>query len=409
MNEKCCAGYTLFTPDPLNTLPGQGAILINMDGEVIHEYSVFGQATMLPGGSVLGGKLEQGDTADGPKGDSGAFMQESWDGEIEWSFREWDGGLTGKKRARQHHDFQREGNPVGYYAPGQEFKENGNTFILAHKNRIAPEISKTELVDDVIYEVDWEGNLTGFEWHMADHFKEISFDDSAVTEIKESPRVRPGNDVSDWIHINCTSFLGRNRWYDELNDERFSPGNIIVGSRNANFVAIIDRNTGEIVWSIGPDFEGETPDNKLGQLVGQHHAHMIPDGLPGAGNMLVFDNGGTSGYGGPEGYPRYSREYSRIVEFNPITLDLVWQYGEESGDQYFYSHYISCAQRLPNGNTLITEGSKGHIFEVTPGKEIVWDFVSPITGKKGNPVYRATRIPPEWVPGNPSGYDNWSK
>lgn len=70
-------------------------------------------------------------------------------------------------------------------------------------------------------------------------------------------------------------------------------------------------------------------------------------------------------------------------------------------DYKFYSGYISSAQRLPNGNTLITEGADGRIFEVTRRYEIVWEFVSPdLYGKKHNinRIYRAYRVPYEWVP-----------
>ncbi|MFC1909401.1 aryl-sulfate sulfotransferase, partial [Chloroflexota bacterium] len=128
----------------------------------------------------------------------------------------------------------------------------------------------------------------------------------------------------------------------------------------------------------------------------------------GAGNILVFDNGGQSGYGGSDGYPRYTRDYSRIIEFNPVTLEVAWQYGAGSGKEFFFSHNISSAQRLPNGNTLITEGANGRVFEVTPYKEIVWDFLSPLKGPQGPIVYRAYRIPPEWVQGNPAVYNEWA-
>ena len=91
------------------------------------------------------------------------------------------------------------------------------------------------------------------------------------------------------------------------------------------------------------------------------------------------------------------------MEFDPVTFELVWEYRAEG----FYSHYISSAQRLPNGNTLITEGANGRIFEVTPEKELVWQFVAPHPTQECCPVYRAYRIPPEWVPGNPAGYPRW--
>jgi len=420
---------------------------------------------MLPGGSILGGRRpRQAQTPPGeqppPEGqppggaptgrDAGELVQEGWDGQVERSFRNREDDGTGTMIGQHHHDYQREGNPVGYYAPGQEFVDQGKLLILAHKNKVVPEIREEELVDDFIYEFDWNGNLTGFEWHAADHFNEYGFDESAKEDIHKSveeseetsgsisggrrPRQaqappgeqRPGGPppgkTGDWLHINSMSLLGQNHWYDETGDERFNPENIIISACAANFIAIISRVTGGIVWRVGPDFVEGTPEYNLGQIVAQHHPHMIPKGLPGEGNILVFDNGGRSGYGGPTGFPRYRRQYSRVIEFNPVTLEIVWQYGTESGEEKFFSHYISSAQRLPNGNTLITEGANGRLFEVTPDKEVVWEFIVPSMegqppaggppggppGGKSNAVYRAYRIPPEWVPGNPAGYAEWA-
>jgi hypothetical protein len=45
----------------------------------------------------------------------------------------------------------------------------------------------------------------------------------------------------------------------------------------------------------------------------------------------------------------------------------------------FYSAEISGAQRLPNGNTLVTEGVKGNLFEVTAAGETVWQYINPVT------------------------------
>jgi hypothetical protein len=174
-------------------------------------------------------------------------------------------------------------------------------------------------------------------------------------------------------------------------------------------MAIIDRETGQIVWRVGPDYSKNTEaGQKLGPVVGMHNAHMIPKGLPGAGNILVFDNGGYAGYG-LLGVPiHYLRFYSRVIEFNPVTYDIVWEY-ERKDDPRFYSDRISGVQRLPNGNTLVCEGSKGRVFEVTPEKTVVWEYIYPGRGGNytNNDVYRAYRVPPEWVPGNPSGYDPW--
>jgi len=93
------------------------------------------------------------------------------------------------------------------------------------------------------------------------------------------------------MHINSISTLGPNHWYEE-GDRRFHPDNIIFDARNSNILAIISKETGKIVWRVGPDYNENEATKKLGWIIGQHHLHMIPRGLPGEGNLLVFDNGG---------------------------------------------------------------------------------------------------------------------
>ncbi len=159
----------------------------------------------------------------------------------------------------------------------------------------------------------------------------------------------------DWLHINSATYVGPNHWFDE-GDQRFAPSNVIISSRQASFLAIVARD-GKIVWRLGPDFSESKELRAIRQIIGQHHAHIIPKGLPGAGNLLVFDNGGASGYGftnpnAPEGSNSFARANSRVLEINPVTLELVWSY---AGPR-FYGSNISGAQRLPNGNTMITEG-----------------------------------------------------
>lgn len=314
--------------------------------------------------------------------------------------------------ARQHHDFQREGNPVGYYAPGMEPKtESGNTLILCHKNVTNPKISQHNLLDDVIIEVDWEGNII-WEWACNEHFDSYGFDEAAKNILARDPNLRAaGGGMGDWMHINSMSALGPNKWYD-AGDERFHPDNIIWDSRESNITAIISKETGEIVWKLGPYFDQNEKLKKLGWIIGLHHAHMIPKGLPGEGNILMFDNGGWAGYGlpnpmSPKGIKNAWRDYSRVLEIDPTTLDIVWQYTpKEAGlvmphdANRFYSPFISGQQRLPNGNTLITEGSGGRLIEVTPDHEIVWEYISPHWGDalKMNMVYRAYRVPYDWIP-----------
>ncbi len=318
--------------------------------------------------------------------------------------------------ARQHHDFQLEGSPAGYYAPGQEPSAfNDRTLILTHENTLKSEISDKLLIDDKIVEVSWDGKIL-WEWRCADHFEEFGFSEAAKKALRANPAMR-GTAGGDWLHVNSISYLGPNRFFD-AGDERFDPKNIIFDSRNANILAIISKKTGKIVWQVGPDYAGLNASEgakKLGCIIGQHHLHMIPERLPGAGNLLIFDNGGTAGYDAPnamspDGVSAVRRDYSHVLEFEPVTFDIVWEYTPvEAGfmpfsdGSKFYSSYISSAQRLENGNALITEGSDGRIIEVTPNHEIVWEFINPYTkefapGFSTNMVYRAYRIPYSWVP-----------
>ena len=409
--EKAFNGYTIFIARET------GPTLVNMNGDVVHMWKGLQgfPAKLLPGGYVMGHlgvrspKFSYMDQAD--------LVQVDWDGNVVWKFDEYEyiedpGMEEGMWMARQHHDYQREGSATGYYAPDQlPLTDKGNTLILGHKNVTNPDISDKVLVDDVIYEVSWDGEIV-WEWVCSEHFDEMDFTEDAKNAMARNPNMVVGKgEVGDWMHINTMSTLGSNKWYDD-GDERFHPDNIIIDGRQTNILAIIDKKTGKLVWQVGPDYD-KTPElRNLGWMIGPHHTHMIPAGLPGAGNILVYDNGGFAGYGAsnpgaPTGHNNALRDYSRVIEFNPVTLEIVWQYTYEEagflpkmGQSGFYSGLISCAQRLENGNTLITEGAFGRLFEVTAEHEIVWEYVSPYYGADGksNHVYRAYRVPYDWVP-----------
>src|SRR5690606_41528595 len=101
----------------------------------------------------------------------------------------------------------------------------------------------------------------------------------------------------------------------------------------------------------------------LGAVLGQHDSPLSPPRLPGAGNLLLFDNGGASGFGDPSpisplGNSIYQRPTSRVLEIDPLSLALVWSYIAPN----FFSTNVSGAQRLPNGKTLIPEGAPGRAF-----------------------------------------------
>jgi len=408
--EKCWNGYTVFQAKEI------GALLIDMNGTGVKLWKgLHGFPNkILPGGYVLGHTGER-PNAYGMQ-DQIDLVQVDFDGKIAWKFNRWeyieDPGEEAQWMARQHHDYQREGNPVGYYVPNMDpLVDRGNTFMLSHKNVVNPDITDKRLLDDVIIEVTWEGDVV-WEWCCSDHFEELEFTEEAKNILCRNPNMVPsGGGMGDWMHINSMSLLGPNKWHD-AGDKRFHPANIIWSSRESNISAIISKETGELVWKIGPDYNASKSLKELGWIIGQHHTHMIPRGLPGEGNILVYDNGGWAGYGAPNpgsptGIKNVLRDYSRVIEFNPVTLEIVWQYTpREAGllhptdSNRYYSPFISSAQRLPNGNTLIAEGSGGRIIEVTPGHELVWEYISPYWGTlmKMNMVYRAYRVPYEWVP-----------
>lgn len=409
--EKSWNGYTIFQARDV------GATLIDMNGNVVNQWKgLHGFPNkMLPGGYVIGStgirnqKYGYQDYVD--------LVQVDWEGNIVWKFDKHELIRDPRQKpvwmARQHHDYQRDGNPVGYYVPGMEpLVDRGNTLLLCHKNLRNPKITDKLLMVDVFIEVTWEGKKI-WEWNCSEHFDELGFSEESRNAMYRHPNVRYlAEEVGDWMHTNSISLVGPNKWYDS-GDKRFHPDNIIWSSRQSNILAITDKKTGRIVWQIGPDYNVNTSFRKLGQIIGPHHVHVIPRGLPGGGNILVFDNGGWAGYGNPNpgaptGINNAMRDYSRVLEFDPLTTEKIWEYTpKEAGfaipmqNVMFYSCLISSAQRLPNGNTLITEGASGRIFEVTPQYETVWEYISPFYEKKCkelNFVYRAYRLPYGWIP-----------
>ena len=139
----------------------------------------------------------------------------------------------------------------------------------------------------------------------------------------------------------------------------FREGNVLISMRNINTIAVFDPETLSIEWIWGPS-----------NLTFQHHPTLLANG-----NFLVFDNG---------------LKQSRVLELDPIAQKVVWEYTNPT----FFSKTRGSAQRLPNANTLITESDTGHVFEVTPGGERVWEFSNPALDEQGNraAIWRATRF-----------------
>jgi len=391
-------GYTVLSP-----LQTQAVLVIDMNGNVVKRWeglnnSAGGPARVLPGGILISAS-----GARPPNQESLELVQQDFDGKVIWQFSHNEQIKTGEGStiwsARQHHDWQRESLPAGYYSPeSAPVVEGTSTLILTHTNRLQPRVADVMLEDDRLVEVSWKGDVL-WEWVASDHIDELGFAPDARKAIKAAQSFNKARGSFDWLHINSAHFVGPNRWFDQ-GDMRFAPNNVIISSREASLLAIVGRD-GKIVWRLGPDFSESKELRAIRQIIGQHHAHIIPKGLPGAGNLLVFDNGGSSGYGfaspiAPDGVGAFARSTSRVVEINPVTLELVWSYTNPR----FFSTNISSAQRLPNGNTLITAGAGGRMFEVTTQGAIVWEYMYPLFSgaNASNAVYRAYRIPYGWIP-----------
>ena len=297
-------------------------------------------------------------------------------------------------------EFNQEGREVWRYTDkerslhhDQERMENGNTLFVCSKDLDRPAISKRLLKDDCLIEVDRSGKIV-WEWQTADHLDDLELPKEVKAEImngyggnRTGLGAPPPSKGFDYLHMNAASPIPASAGHT---DPRFKAGNIIVSYRYINTLAVVDRDTKKIVWKT------------VNLTIGQHNPHFIPAGLPGTGHVLVFDNGNVDA----DTNPRHasSRPNSRVVEINPLDMSIAWEYTADKSNRplwSFFSHYISGAQRQPNGNTLICEGSNGRIFEVKADGEIVWEYVNPFpntTGKIPNStIFRAAKVPESWL------------
>ena len=403
-------GVTIYDPtrayNSYVLFPGGDDVsrLIDLTGKVVHEWKYTGQPVAFIDPALVGGsrghifvtlETEEGKGTDLVPGRAQTRIRKTV-GEVDWSgAKVWEFGANAPGgRAQQHHDIAR--------------LPNGNTLVLANVVYPLPGFAVPQVLDDVAYEVSAEGEIV-WQWAASDHIDEIGFTADELKLIKASKN-------ADYLHVNDLKPVGPNHWYDE-GDQRFAPDNLIFDSRSANFIAIIDRKTRKIAWTLGPHYpavseDGSTTSRRtprpVDQISGQHDAQIIPKGLPGAGNLLVFDNQGEAGY------PHAALSYtggSRVLEINPVTKEIVWQYtGASSGQPgwAFRSTHISNARRLPNGNTFIDEGQIGRFFQVTPQGDIVWEYINPYPRRGKDPetgrstvnhaVYRAQPVPYDWAP-----------
>lgn len=262
---------------------------------------------------------------------------------------DWHSNLVWKRAMRAHHDFSR--------------LPNGNTLIVSRRNLKNPWTGSGKIACDILVEVELDNQVV-WQWKSEEHAKEIAEHVQLL--------IPPYKRFRDWPHINTIEVLPDSPAAKK--DSRFKAGNLLFCGRHIDTIGVIDRKSGDVVWAWGP-----------GELLGPHMPTMLPNG-----HLLVYDNGQNASV--------RVRRYTRIVELDPITEKIVWQYRAEP-PKSFYSPSRGSNQRLPNGNTFIAESDSGRLFEVTKQGEIVWEFLNPDTTKNGRrmPLYRAIRYPKEPV------------
>lgn len=219
---------------------------------------------------------------------------------------------------------------------------------------------------DVVLELSTQGDEIDrwSTYENLDHIKKFH----RASRLDKPAQVLAPETLYDYYHLNSVQELPRNPL--EKKDERFKQGNWLVDLPFFNLVVILDKGTKEIVWSWGP-----------GEISVQHMPRMLENG-----NIIIFDNG------------KHVRDYSRVIELDPAKKEIVWEYIADP-PQSFFTAESGGAQRLPNGNTLITESNNGRAFEVTQEGEIVWEWYHPSITDEGKrkTFYRMRRLPKDKI------------
>ena len=404
-------GYTLF-----NATLSPRTHLIDTNGQEVHSWTGTGGTTAVylqEDGSILRNTmLPPAQRAFGSNGSTGRIEIIDWNNKPVWSY------TLADSRYQLHHDAIRLPNGNVLAIAWERFSRAEAIAMGRNPARLNP-ATNNELWGEAILEIkpDLEKGTGGtivWEWHLTDHLVQ-SFDAGKPNYVRPQDLAKyphrvnvnfvptglgADTHIADWAHFNAIA-------YNAKTDQ------ILVSTREFSEVWMIDHSTttaqaagstggksgkgGDLVWRYGnlQTWNAGTAANQ--QLQWQHNIHWIADGLPGAGNLLLFNNG----WGRPDG-----SSWSSVMEIKPTTYGkaaTVWSYGSPKAG--FFSPIISGAQRQPNGNTLICEGVKGNVFEVTPAGKTVWRYVTPdIAG--GNTLTQGASAPPLNVSGTPGVFTN---
>jgi len=438
-SEGLTDGYVMFA------VPNSPLIyLVDRKGEVVHQwkgnYGTFG-SYLQDDGSLI----QQASDPDYPVffggGPYGRIQKITWDGKMLWDFE------YATEEYIVHHDIA--------------VLPNGNILAIAYENKSFDEAiangRKAEMTPndgpwlEKIIEIEPQGSRGGriiWEWHVKDHLIQ-NYDKTKANygDPKEHPELldfNVGDPMPPAISQDSVDILlakgmadrnttANNRASDiyHFNAINYNPqlDQIVVGSPVLNEIFVIDHSTttkeaaghsggksgmgGDFLYRWGNPKNYQRGDSTQQQLFGQHDVRWIEQGLPGEGDLTVFNNDIPG--------RKDSLDYSAIYQITtPINQSghYVLEKGKAFGPETptwvyvaedtisFYSSFISGAHRMKNGNTFICEGAKARFFEVTPEGKIVWEYLNPYRGDihkpNGDPEdvmpmtyfeFRATFIP----------------
>jgi hypothetical protein len=334
--SRAQAGVTLYTSGH-----EAAAFLIDMDGEILHEWHrpfstvwnssaavqdprpdshvFFRKAMVYPNGDLLAIYEGVGDTPYGY-----GMVKLDRNSEVIWSYL-----------ANAHHDF--------------DIGPDGRIYLLTHEFVDQPlkgyEVLASPRLDDFLVVLSPDG----------EELKKIPLLHVVIaSKYQHMLHTVAPVALADPLHTNTVDVIT-----PEVADNFAvgKAGQILLSFRELGALGVLDVDSEQLVWAV------------RAYWLGQHDPDVLPNG-----NILLFDNFGN--YDGPEGR-------SRVIEFDPETMEIVWQYRGNS-ELPLESSIRSSQQRLANGNTLITESNAARIFEVTPEGDIVWQFVNPIRGGRLN-------------------------
>ena len=439
-------GYVMFSaPNSPYTY------LVNRKGEVVHQwkgnYGAF-NAYLMDDGSIFLAAEDPDFPVFGFGGPYGRIQKISWDGKMLWDFEYAD------EKQILHHDFAilPNGNILAIAYVATSFEE---AIADGRKPEMMP---KSGPWLEKIIEIEPQGPRGGnivWEWHVSDHLIQ-DYDKSKPNygNPAEHPELLdfnlglpiPQPITQDSLDIlKSLEMTGRNETTDNVGSDIFhfnainyNPelDQIVFSSPFLSEIFIIDHSTtteeaaahkggkygkgGDFLYRWGNPGNYQRGDSTNRRLFGQHDVRWIEPGKPGAGNLTLFNNHPPGDFDFNERNAD-SLNYSTVLEITtPIEENGNYTMidGQSFGPEQptwsyiapdtlsFYSSYISGAHRMENGNTFINEGAKGRFFEVTPEKEIVWEYLNPYrgeirknNGEPKNPMpdpyfeFRATFIP----------------